>query len=209
MQIDVYADIACPWCYIGMKRIQAAAALKPELTIERTWKPFQLQPQLPAEGVPWAEFAEKKFGGMARAKSLFKHVVDAGASDGIVFNFDQVKKANNTQDAHRLVLWAQSKGKAWSMAEALFKAYFTDGKDLNDLEDLVSAAVEAGFDAEDVRALLASGSYRDDVREAQETANNIGVSGVPFYVLDNKYGVSGAQPVEVFVRAIETAAGEV
>lgn len=207
MKIDVYADIACPWCYIGMKRLQAAAAQRPALALERIWRPFQLQPQLPPTGVEWSSFAAKKFGPPERQQQMFAYVQQAGAPDGVTFRFDLVQKANNTTDAHRLVLWAQAQGRAWPMAEALFQAYFTDGKDLNDFDALVAAAEGAGFDGEGARALLASAQFRDAVAAAQTAANAVGVTGVPFYVFDDKYAVSGAQPVDVFVRALDMTAG--
>ncbi|MBC8162819.1 MAG: DsbA family oxidoreductase [Roseiflexaceae bacterium] len=208
MHIDVYSDIACPWCYIGERRLEAAMRQRPDVEIVRHWRPFQLQPGLPMVGIPWREFAPRKFGSAERAAQMFGQVASAGAPDGIDFRFDQVATAANTRDAHRLILLAAEHGREWPMAEVLFKAYFTDGCDLNDLETLVELASLAGLAEADTRQMLASGSYASDVDGSQQTAAQLGISGVPFFVIDERYGLSGAQPVEVFLQAIDQVSAE-
>jgi predicted DsbA family dithiol-disulfide isomerase len=203
IKIDVYADIACPWCFIGKRRLDQALAERPNARVERQWRPFQLRPEMPSEGVDWNEFVETKFGGHERAHGAFTRVAESGAPDGITFHFDRIKRAPNTEDAHRLVLFAAESGREWETSDALFSAYFEQGRDVGDLEVLVEVASEAGLDAEEVRAYLASDANRAAVQASQEAAHQIGVDGVPFYILNDRYGISGAQPVELLVAALD------
>jgi predicted DsbA family dithiol-disulfide isomerase len=203
MIIDVYADIACPWCYIGKRRLEQALALRPDIVVERHWRPFQLQPDLPATGIPWQEFVPRKFGGTQRAQSMFAHVAQAGAPDGIDFRFDNVATAANTRDAHRLILYASEQNQEWPAAEALFKAYFTDGRNLNDLDDLAAVGASVGLDEAALRDYLTGSANSDIVDESQDLAAQLGIQGVPFYVINQRYGISGAQPVEVFLQMLD------
>ena len=207
MLIEVYADVVCPWCYIGERRLARALAERPDLAVERRWRPFQLQPQLPPNGVPWADFARAKFGGVAQAHAAFARVTAVGAEEGLTFAFDHVVSAPNTVDAHRLILHADRQGREWAMADALFAAYFAGGADLNDPDQLVTAAERAGLPAAESRAFLAGDEARDDVLASQAEAAELGITGVPFFVLDGSYAVSGAQPVAVFLRALDVASG--
>ena len=206
MQIDIYADVVCPWCYIGERRLEQALAQRPDLQVTRHWRPFQLQPGMPKQGLPWAEFAERKFGGARNMQAAFGQVAAAGAADGLEFRFDQVASAPNTVDAHRLIVWAAQHGKHWELANALFAAYFTHGRDLNDVEQLVEVAAQVGLDADRVRAFLVTDEGAADVQQSQRDAAELGVSGVPFFVFNDQFAVSGAQPVAMFVRALDMAA---
>ncbi len=202
MLIEVYADLACPWCYIGARRLARALALRPDLEVERCWRPFQLQPRMPAGGLPWRTFVREKFGGAERAAGAFARVTEVGAADGLTFAFDRVASAPNTVDAHRLILFAARHGRQWETADALFAAYFAEGRDMNDHEQLVEAASRAGLPGAEVRAFLAGDECVDEVAASQAEAYRLGVRGVPFYVLDGRYGLSGAQPVEVLVEVL-------
>ena len=204
MRIDVYADLACPWCYIGARRLARALALRPDVEVERRWRPFQLQPALPPGGLPWHTFAQEKFGGAERAAGAFAHVTAVGAADGLTFAFDRVASAPNTVDAHRLILFAARHGRQWETADALFAAYFAEGRNMNDHEQLVEAASRAGLPSDEVRAFLAGDECADEVAASQAEAYRLGVRGVPFYVLDGRYGLSGAQPVEMLVEVLDT-----
>ena len=206
MLIDVYSDVVCPWCYIGEKRLKRALRERPGLEAEVHWRPFQLQPGMPEGGLPWSEFVRRKFGGVASARAAFEHVVAAGEPDGVRFDFDRVASAPNTVDAHRLILFAAERGLRWETADALFRAYFTEGKDLNDHEQLLELATGVGLDAGEVRGYLDGAGGVDEVLASQEEAGRLGIAGVPFYVFDGRYALSGAQPVEVFLRAIDAAA---
>jgi predicted DsbA family dithiol-disulfide isomerase len=208
MKIDVYADVVCPWCYVGEKRLEKALRERPDLAVERRWRPFQLQPEMPAGGVPWRPFALEKFGGEEGMRRAFAHVTEAGRPDGARFDFDRVASAPNTVDAHRLILHAAKRGKEWSMADALFRGYFAGGRDLNDAEALTAMAAVAGLDPEGVRDLLAGDSGTQDVWESQQAAAGFGIGGVPFCVIDDRYAVSGGQPAEVWLRTFDAIESE-
>lgn len=205
MLIEVYSDVVCPWCYVGEKRLEKALEARPDLEAEISWRPFQLRPEMPKNGLPWREFALDKFGGERSMNAAFAHVSSSGAPDGAFFDFDNVATAPNTVDAHRLILFARGSEKEWRIADALFRAYFLEGKDLNGLEDLLAIAESAGLNPEGVRSYLARDARVEEVFASQEEAARLGISGVPFYVLDGRYGLSGAQPVEVFLAALEEA----
>ncbi len=203
IQIDVYADVVCPWCYIGEKRLERTLEQRPDLTVERRWRPFQLRPEMPEGGLPWREFAMDKFGGEDKMRAAFGHVSEAGEADGIAFDFGRVASAPNTVDAHRLILHAAEHGHQWETVNALFEAYFSGGANLNDHEELAQIAVGAGMDANRVRGFLDSGEAVHEVWSAQKEASRIGATGVPFYVFDNRYALSGAQSVATFTQALD------
>ncbi len=205
MVIDVYADIVCPWCYIGVRRLTTALAQRPELQVERRWRPFQLQLDIPKAGLAWPEFVERKFGGAERARSAFERVTAIGAAESIEFDYERVAGAPNTRDAHRLVLFAAREGREWELADALFAAYFARGRDLGDHEQLAEVAASVGLSRAEALAYLAGDEGGAEVDASQQEAYQIGVTGVPFYVLDGRYALSGAQPVEVFLRALDLA----
>jgi predicted DsbA family dithiol-disulfide isomerase len=205
MVIDLYADLVCPWCCIGARRLARALAQRPQLQVARPWRPFQLQPAMPKAGLAWSEFVESKFGGRERARSAFARVTAVGAADGIEFDYERIANAPNTRDAHRLVLFAAREGREWELADALFAAYFARGRDLGDHEHLADAAVSVGLSRAEVLAYLASDEGGAEVDASQQEAYQTGMTGVPFYVLDGRYALSGAQPVEVFLRALDLA----
>ena len=206
MIIDLFADIACPWCYIGEKRLVQALAQRPDLRAEVHWRPFQLQPGLPKPGEPWAEFMESKFGGARRAEMAFEHVRQAAEPEGIDFRFDRMTVAPNTEDAHRLVLFAAEKGREREVVTALFRAHFIEGRNVGDLNTLAEIAVGEGLDPDEVRAYLESEQGTGEVQASQAAAAQLGIGGVPFFVFDGRYAVSGAQPPEVFLEALDRAA---
>jgi predicted DsbA family dithiol-disulfide isomerase len=208
--IDVFSDVVCPWCYIGEKRLELALAQRPDVRAAIRWRPFQLNPDIPAGGEPWDQFVREKFGGAARAQGMFAQVTEVGREVGIDFNFARVARSPNTADAHRLLVLAGELGVQWPLATALFKAHFSDGADLNDREQLLALAEAAGLERAGAAACLDSDLYADVVAQSQESAAQIGVGGVPFYIFAERFAVSGAQPVGVFLRALEmaTQAGE-
>lgn len=208
MRIEVYADVACPWCYVGEKRLERALRYRPDLDVKRLWRPYQLRPEMPVGGVPWREFALEKFGGVEDMGRAFAHVAAADEPDGLRFDFDRVASAPNTVDAHRLILHAAGRGDQWKMADVLFRGYFAEGRDLNDTEDLAALAGEAGLDPDEAAAFLAGNAGAQAVWESQRTAAELGVAGVPFYVVDGRYAVSGAQPAEIWLRTLEAIGAE-
>ena len=201
--LELYADIACPWCYVAEARLEQVLAARPEQKVTRRWRPFQLQPQLPAEGLRWRGFAERKFGGWERALTMFEQLGSVGREAGIAFDFTGIQKANNTADAHRLVLLAESKMSGPVVARGLFRAYFERGRDLNDLDTLLEIADAAGLERGETHHYLQSDENRAAVAESQREAAELGVQGVPFYVFNRTYGVSGAQPVDVLVNVFD------
>ncbi len=205
MTLDVFADIACPWCYIGEAHLAEALRQRPGLGVERRWRPFQLHPDLPPEGQP-REFFHATFGGPERTEAAFAHTARAGEAAGLRFDFARLAGAPNTLDAHRLVLLAGEYGRTWETVEALFEGYFADGRDLNDAEDVVALAEQAGVPGADARALLGDDRYADDVRRSQTVAQRAGIGGVPLYLFGEQFALSGAQPVEAFVQALDRAA---
>ncbi|MDQ3430259.1 MAG: DsbA family oxidoreductase [Actinomycetota bacterium] len=208
MRIDVYADVVCPWCYVGEKRLERALRDRPDLTVERRWRPFQLRPEMLEGGLPWRTFAVDKFGGEENMRRAFGHVSAAGEPDGVRFDFDRVASAPNTVDAHRLILYAAEHNRQWEMADALFRGYFTEGRDLNSTEDLAAMAAGAGLDQDETNELLSGDGYAGEVWKGQREAASLGINGVPFYVVDGRYAVSGGQPAEVWARTLDAVRAE-
>ena len=209
MTIDVYADIACPWCYVGRARLKQALAERPDLDVSLRWRPFQLQPDMPPDGRDFRTVLEKKFGGWDRAERMFERVREMGAETGLTFDFEAIEVAPNTADAHRLVLWAeeqQGEDAADAAATALFRAYFTEGRNVSAPEVLVDCAGDVGLDEDAARTLLDGDAHAEAVRESQTQAQRRGITGVPCYVFDDRHAVTGAQPVDTFVEALDAAA---
>ena len=203
IRIDIFADVVCPWCYIGEKRLQGALEQRPELEIERHWQPFQLRPEMPQDGVDWQQWANEKFGGMERADEVFSHVTGVGRDLGIELNFDRMTRAPNTANAHRLILLAAGQDREWEAVDALYRAHFTDGRNLSDLDELTATAGEIGLDPDEVQAFLRTDEGLNIVRQSQEVASQLGISGVPFFIFNSQYAVSGAQPEEVFLNVLD------
>jgi len=196
---------------VGRARLKQALARRPDVDATLQWRPFQLQPDLPADGRDFREVLEGKFGSWSRAERMFERIRQMGGEDGLTFNFDAIEVAPNTADAHRLILWTQDQDgpeAADTMATALFQAYFTDGRNVSDLAVLADCAAEVMGDAEEVRALLDGDDYADAVRESQHQAQHQGVTGVPCYVFDGQRAVTGAQPVEAFLEVVDALQAE-
>lgn len=213
LTVDVWSDIACPFCWIGEHRLEAAlaglAAEWPEVAVARRWRPFQLQPDLPRPGVAWAEFARAKFGGEAGMATAFGHVARMGAEDGLEYRFDRIAAAPNTADAHRLLLHAQGADAtgvtAARLSEALFRAYFHEGRHVGERAVLLDVVAAQGLDVDAAARVLDSDQYAREVSDSQREAARLGIRGVPFVVFGGRYAVSGAQPAEVFAQAVGAA----
>lgn len=209
--VDVVSDVVCPWCYIGKRRLEAALATlraaEPDLQVAVRWHPFELNPDLPAEGTDRRAYLEAKFGGPARASEIYARVRAAGATAAIPFDFDAIERQPNTREAHRLIAWAQSRpeGDADALVEKLFRAYFLEGRYIGDAGELARIAADAGFDPEDARAFLASAALRDEIAGAEERAREMGISGVPFFIFGGKTAVSGAHEPATLLEAIAQA----
>ena len=204
--IDVVSDVVCPWCFIGKRHLEAALAGLPAAAGAKVrWHPFELNPDLPAEGVDRKGYLEAKFGGPARAAEIYARVREAGVRAGLDFDFDAIVRQPNTRDAHRLIAWAQSRGDAGPLVERLFRAYFQEGRYVGDRDTLAALAAEAGFDAEAARVWLESGLGADEIADAEARVRALGISGVPFFIFDGRVGLSGAQPREAMREAIAQA----
>lgn len=211
LTVDIVSDVMCPWCYIGKKRLETAiASLDPSMEIELAWRPFQLDPTLPKEGKDRRRYLEEKFGSPERAGQAYASIREAGAVEGIPFDFEAIKVSSNTLDAHRLIRWAASAGDAVQdrVVERLFRMYFIEGKNIGDNANLLEAASAAGMDEPVVRALLDSDKDRTEVLQEIDTAQRMGVTGVPCFILDRRYAVMGAQPAEALARAINELAAQ-
>jgi predicted DsbA family dithiol-disulfide isomerase len=213
LRIDVWSDVACPWCWVGKRRLEAALAkFSHRDQVEVVWRAFELDPSAPAErdtSVSSAERLAQKYGmTVAQAKLRQQQLADAARADGLEFDFERLR-SGNTFDAHRLIHLAGKRGFQDAMKERLFRAYFTEGASVGDRETLVRLAVELGIDADEAQAALQSDAHAEEVRAEEREARDIGVRGVPFFVLGGKYAISGAQPTEVFTRALAQAWSEV
>ena len=209
LRIDVISDTVCPWCFVGKRRLEAALAQTAErYEASVHWHPFELNPDLPPEGMDARTYYGSKFGSWERFREMSARVAQVGSEAGIAFAFDKAVRAPNTLDSHRLVWMAAGTGLQDAVVERLFRAHFVEGLDVGDRATLVRLGAEAGLDADEVREALASDAGVAEVRAAEESVRRMGVSGVPFFVVDGKWAVSGAQPVEAFVQLFDHAAAE-
>ena len=209
LTIDIVSDVVCPWCYIGKKRIEDALKLVPDLPVEVHWRPFFLNPWVPRGGMSREDYLTAKFGSVDAYKGISQRVVAAAGEEGLSYRPELVKRQPNTIDCHRLIHWADAKGKGAEMKQRLMELYFRDGGDLSDTEVLVKAAADCGLDADDVRRRLATDEDVALISALAQDASNKGISGVPTYVFAQKYAVSGAQAPELLARAISQISAEV
>ena len=210
MQIEIWSDIACPWCYVGKRRFERALdrfAHKDD--VEVLWRSFELDPSAPAtREESQTELLASKYGvPVAQAEAMNARMTDAAKGEGLDFHFDRVK-LGNTFDAHRLVHLAHESGKQDAMKERLMRAYFTEGEAIGTRPVLERLAAEVGLDADRVQETLAGDAYTGDVRADEMRARKLGITGVPFFVLDGRYGVSGAQSPELLLEALQQAYAE-
>jgi len=211
MKIEIWSDIMCPFCYIGKKHLEAALAQFGEAdAVEVVWKSYQLDPYIPRNPEyknTYAYLAATKGMSHDEAKQMTAGVSQAAARAGLTLDFERAVVANSL-NAHRLVHLAQSKGLANELKEALFRAHFTDGKDINNRQTLIEIASVAGLPAAEATAVLDTDRYSDEVARDIREARDIGVRGVPFFVFNRKYAISGAQPPEAFLQALEKSVAE-
>ena len=197
IRIDIVSDVICPWCFIGKRRLERALAAEAPGSIVVGWRPFQLNPDMPVEGMSRKDYLRAKFG-TDDGGERYKHVVAAGLEEGIPFAFERMQRTPNTVRAHRLIRFAERFGAADATVEALFVAYFAGARDVGDLDVLVDVAVSAGLDASEARRYLASDEDDALIRAEDKYARELGIQGVPCFVIERKYMVSGAQPAELF-----------
>jgi predicted DsbA family dithiol-disulfide isomerase len=206
-RIDIVSDAICPWCYIGKRQLERAlAALEQDgLRFSVHWNPYQLNPDMPKEGRDRAEYRARKFGSAEQAAALDRRITEAAAAVGLGFRTDLMTRTPNTIDAHRLIWFAGQHGFQDAAMEAVFKAYFVEGRDIGDAVVLADCAAEAGLSRQDVLDFLAGGLAAADMRAADEAARKAGVSGVPSFFLDGYFLFSGAMPAEAIAEALKRA----
>jgi predicted DsbA family dithiol-disulfide isomerase len=204
--VDVVSDVVCPWCYLGKRRLEAAVKLVPEIPLQIRWRPFQLDPTIPPEGMPRADYVLRKFGSSNALDRAHVQLTNAGAELGIPYAFDRITRSPNTIDAHRVVRWAADAGHQDEIVERLFRLYFVEGADVGDRAVLAQAAADVGIDAAAVAADLATDRDLESVQSEISAASAAGVTGVPCFIFDLRAAVMGAQAPELLASAIRQVA---
>lgn len=207
MHIDIISDVACPWCFIGKRRLARALAQRPDIATTLSWRAFQLNPDLPPEGIPRDIFIAAKFGGIGQAVRSYAAIAAAGRAEGIDFAFERIQRIPNTLNAHRLIQLAAGEGRADGVVEALLGAYFLEGVDIGEIESLAIVAERAGIDSRRALAYLAGDAGRAEVLEEERRARRLGIHAVPCYVIERGYAIAGAQEPEMFLPLFDLAAG--
>lgn len=208
VELDIFSDPVCPWCYIGKGLLDRALEGKPDHPFTIEWHPFQLNPDMPKGGADRAEYLEARFGGRDKAAAIYARVMEAAERAGLTIDFAAMRRIPNTLDAHRVIHWAGLEGRQGAMVSALFRAYFREGRDIGDRATLSVLAAEAGLDAALVERLLASDADVADITARDAHARARGVTAVPTYVIASQYALSGAQPVALWQQVIDEIAGK-
>jgi predicted DsbA family dithiol-disulfide isomerase len=203
--IDVTSDVICPWCYVGKRRLEKAIAAAAEHDVRVRWHPFQLNPQMPKAGMNRKEYRSAKFGSWERSLALDAQVAAAGKTEGILFAHDKMVRTPNTLDAHRFIWLAEQEGVQDAVVEAIFRAYFTEGRDISDVPTLLNVVRGAGLDWSRAESLLNGEEGMEVIRAAEERARRDGVQGVPFYVINGTLAVAGAREPSDFLAAFQQA----
>jgi predicted DsbA family dithiol-disulfide isomerase len=205
MHIDIFSDTICPWCYIGKRRLERALAERPQEDVTIRWRAFQLNPDMPTEGLDRQTYLDLKFGGRENADRVYDAVKQAGAEEHLPFRFDQIARTPNTLESHRLLSFAAERGAQDALLERLFEAYFVQGRDIGDHKVLSELAVAAGLDQAEVATFLQSDEGREEAAAEDQMARRHGIQGVPTFIFNGRYAVSGAQQPEVFFQMFDLA----
>ena len=208
IEIDVVSDTICPWCYVGKRRLQRALAGFDADEVRVRWHPFQLNPDLPREGMDRAEYVAAKFGDAEAARAVYGRIREAGAGEGIAFAFERMPRTPNTFVSHRMVHFAAREGLQDEVVEALFLAVFVNGRDIGDVETLLDVGAECGLDPVALSEYLASTEDVEALRAEEARARRMGVTGVPFFVIGGRYAVTGAQDPAVLRGVLDRVAEE-
>ncbi len=206
IKLDVLSDPICPWCYIGKANLDRALTQRPDHPFAIEWHPFQLNPEMPADGMDRRDYLETKFGGREGAVRAYAPVVEAAERAGLTINFEGIARTPNTLDAHRLIHWAGLEGRQTAAVSSLFRAYFVEGRDIGDGGVLLDIAESIGLDRAMTERLLASEADADDIRARDAHARQRGVTGVPTFVIANQHVVAGAQPPDLWLQVIDELA---
>lgn len=206
LTIEVISDGICPWCFVGKRRIEKALkAVEGQYETHVTWRPFQLNPNMPKEGMDRRTYRTAKFDSWEKSLALDAQVAAVGATEGIPFAFDRIQRTPNTFDAHRLIWLANREAIQDAIAEALFRSYFTEGQDISDRRVLIDIASTTGLSSAQVEHFLESNDGVAEVQQEEAEVRQLGISGVPFFVINKQYGISGAQSVNTLVDAFDKA----
>jgi predicted DsbA family dithiol-disulfide isomerase len=203
VKLDILSDPICPWCLIGKAQLERALEARPDHPFVIEWHPFQLNPDMPREGVDRRAYLEEKFGGRERAVQIYARVAEHAEAAGVAINFEGIQRTPNTLDAHRLIHWAGIEGAQYPVVSALMRAYFQEGRDIGDRDVLADIADGAGLDAAVIRKLLDSDADLEEIRARDMAAREMGVNAVPTFIVAGKHAVPGAQPTEVWLRVID------
>lgn len=206
LTIDFYFDAICPWSFIGKRRLERALAVRPSLSVAIHWRPFLLNPEIPAEGIDRTAYLIRKFGSEQRIHRAIGSVASAGLSEEIDFAFDRISRTPNTLNAHRLIALASDQGKADDAVEIVFKSYFTTGLDIGDEDVLFALGERLGLDGESILACFSNDAERTRIFQANAKAHRMGINGSPSLVFESGYAVSGAQEPQVLIRLLDVAA---
>ena len=201
-QLDIFSDPICPWCYIGKAHLDKALAAHPDHPFQIRWLPFQLNPDMPADGIDRRAYLEAKFGGKEGAIQAYLPVQQHAEAARLEIHLDKITRTPNTRDAHRLIHWAEAEGLQTAMVSALFQAYFVEGRDIGDREQLADIADSAGMDAALVHRLLNSDADVTEIVEQDAAARGMGISSVPTFIVARQHAVPGAQPPELWAQVI-------
>lgn len=203
VKLDILSDPICPWCFIGKTYLDRALEQRPNHPFVIEWHPFQLNPDMPREGIDRRAYLEAKFGGKEKAVAAYLPVVEHAEQAGLKINFDAIARTPNTLDAHRLIRWAGIEGRQTAIVSSLFRAYFQDGRDIGDRDTLADIADSCGMDAAMVRRLLATDADEQDIRDRDAAARQMGVNSVPTFIVASQHAVPGAQATDLWLKVID------
>jgi predicted DsbA family dithiol-disulfide isomerase len=203
LRVDIFSDTVCPWCYLGKRRFELALAARPHYEPRIDWRPFELNPDLPWEGVERAAYMAAKFGDMSKIEESQAALVSLGRAIGLEFRFDLIERIPNTRRSHILIAHAARQGLASEVMERIMQAYFEEGRNIGDVDELVRLGVEAGLGEREARAAVVLREGQDGVVAAERHATVLGITGVPAFIFDRQYSVSGAQEIATFIQVID------
>lgn len=206
IKLDIVSDTICPWCYIGKTLLDQALAQRPDHPFEIEWHPYQLNPDMPAGGMDRRVYLETKFGSRENAVKAYAPVLERAEQAGLAMDFAAIKRTPNTIDSHRMLHWAGIEGMQDKMAMALFAAYFNEGRDIGDHEVLADIADSLGMDGALIYRLLQTGSDIDDLRARDAQFREMGITGVPTFIVGGQQAVPGCQPADLWLRVIDELA---
>lgn len=198
IQIDLFSDVICPWCFIGKRRLERALKIRSNPRVDINWRAFQLNPDMPKNGIAREQYIEAKFGGPERAQGIYDNIRRVGETEGLEFRFDKIKRTPNTILAHRLISWSKHLKISDLVVESLFKAYFFEGLDIGSIETLIELLEELEINTEAFKSYIKTDNGIDEVSNETRFAYEHGITGVPCFIFDKKYSVSGAQEPEAF-----------